>query len=57
MKKKSVYVRILEATEKTIKVMLPFIDIPIEMNRTFFNKRVESGYFKLNNDLNTSSKQ
>ena len=47
MDAKSIEVDILEATPHYIKVKLPFLDIPIQMNHKFFNSRLKSGYFKI----------
>lgn len=44
---KPIQVEIVEENQDGIIVRLPFLDIPIEMNWAFFNKRVEAGYFQL----------
>jgi hypothetical protein len=45
-------VEILEANNGFFKVKVPFIDVPVEMNSQFFNKRLECGYFNvLNKDI------
>lgn len=40
-------IKILEETPESVKVKLPFLDVPVEMNQSFLKKRLESGYFKL----------
>ena len=47
MEIKSIEVEILERHPDVVKVKLPFLDIPVEMNHEFLRKRVESGYFKV----------
>ncbi len=44
---RSVEVRVLEATPDSIKVRLPFVPVPVEMNYAFFHSRVQDGYFNL----------
>lgn len=44
---KSVDIIILESTPNFIKVKLPFLDIPVQMNHQFFNSRLRQGYFKV----------
>lgn len=40
-------IEILEKTPEFVAVKLPFLDVPVQMNYHFFNKRLESGYFKI----------
>ena len=40
-------IQILEETPEFVKVKLPFLDVPVEMNQSFLKKRLDSGYFKL----------
>ena len=47
MDTKSIEVEVLEFNPNQVKVKVPFLDIPINMNHEFFNKRVESGYFSV----------
>ena len=47
MKISSIEVEILETTPDFVKVKLPFLDIPVQMNHSFFQKRMEVGYFKV----------
>ncbi len=47
MEIQSVNVKILEATPDLVKVKLPFMDIPVQMSYNFFQKRLEKGYFKI----------
>jgi hypothetical protein len=42
-------VEILEINDDLLKVKIPFVDIPIEMNRQFFSRRLECGYFNVSN--------
>ncbi len=49
MDQKSVDVKILEAKPHRLKVVLPFVDVPISMNRDFFNSRLHCGYFRVVN--------
>lgn len=50
MKKlKAIEVSILEMTKDRLTVKLPFSKVPIQMNLSFFKKRLKAGYFKLNN--------
>ena len=46
METKSIDIEILEMNQDFIKVKLPFLNIPIDMNYQFFNPRLENGYFK-----------
>lgn len=47
MVNKPIQVEIVEENQDAIIVRLPFLEVPIEMNWAFFNKRVEAGYFQL----------
>jgi len=47
MEYKPVDVEVLESTPDGIKVKLPFLEVPVEMNHYFFQKRLECGYFKV----------
>lgn len=47
MVNKPIQVEIVEEKQDAIIVRLPFLEVPIEMNWAFFNKRVEVGYFQL----------
>ena len=47
MVNKPIQVEIVEENQNGIIVRLPFLEVPIEMNWAFFNKRVEAGYFQL----------
>ncbi|MEL6865775.1 MAG: hypothetical protein AAFP19_15225 [Bacteroidota bacterium] len=49
MNQQSVNVKILESEENFVKVELPFVEVPVFMNREFFNKRIKSGYFNVLN--------
>ena len=40
-------IKILESTANYIKVKLPFLDIPAKMTHSFFQSRIDSGYFKI----------
>lgn len=42
-----IQVEILEESKDGLKVKLPFLEVPVEMNWAFFNKRLDAGYFKL----------
>lgn len=42
-----IQVEILEESKDGLKVKLPFLEVPIEMNWAFFNKRLDVGYFKV----------
>ena len=44
---KQVPVDVLYWSPKYVKVKLPFVEVPIKMNRSFFNRRIRNGYFKL----------
>ena len=52
MKNQSIEIEILDSTPDCIKVKLPFLDIPVEMNDQFLRPRLESGYFRLRNESN-----
>lgn len=43
----SINVEILESTSDFVKIKLPFIEVPIQVNYQFFKPRVENGYFKI----------
>jgi hypothetical protein len=45
MKTSPVRVEILEQSPNSVKLKTPFIPIPIEMNHDFFNRRLQQGYF------------
>ena len=49
METKSIDIEILEMNQDFIKVKLPFLNIPIDMNYQFFNQRLENVYFNINN--------
>ena len=53
MKKEPVQIEIVEKNSDFLKVKLPFLDIPVEMNWAFFNKRLEAGYFIIKNRQHT----
>ena len=40
-------IQILEETSEFVKVKLPFLEVPVEMNQSFLKKRLDSGYFQL----------
>lgn len=44
-----IQVEVLEESKDGLKVKLPFLEVPVEMNWAFFNKRLDAGYFKLLN--------
>jgi hypothetical protein len=44
---KPIDIEILESTPKSVKVKLPFLDIPVEMDQQFFQPRMEKGYFRI----------
>lgn len=47
MKKKKIRIDVLCTTLDSIVVKTPFLEVPIEMNYSFFRKRVDAGYFVL----------
>ena len=47
MTRKSIMVEVLESNADAVKVKLPFLSVPVEMNYAFFQRRIQSGYFKL----------
>lgn len=47
MQNETVEVKILEEKPDGVLVKLPFLDIPVEMNHYFLQKRLEMGYFKI----------
>ena len=49
MSQQSIEVQKIEAKAKKLKIELPFLSIPITMNRAFFDRRLKSGYFKIIN--------
>lgn len=49
METKTIDIEILEMNQDFIKVKLPFLNIPIDMNYQFFNPRLENGYFNIKN--------
>jgi hypothetical protein len=44
---KPIDIEILESTPQCVKVKLPFLDIPVEMDHQFFKPRMEKGYFRI----------
>ena len=44
---KPIYIKVLETNLDFVKVKLPFLDVPVSMNREFFNKRLKNGYFHI----------
>ena len=47
MSRKSITVKIVGQSTDQITVRLPFLDVPVTMNRSFFERRVRCGYFQL----------
>ena len=45
MKTSPVRVEILEHSPNSVKLKTPFVPVPIEMNYDFFFKRLQQGYF------------
>jgi len=43
-------VQILEKKKDKLAVKLPFLEIPVTMNYDFFNRRLATGYFQLNDE-------
>lgn len=54
-RQKKVPIEILEHSKETIKVKLPFLDVPVEMNQNFFKSRLEQGYFVIGQQNDTES--
>ncbi len=50
MESKSINVDVLESAPDFVKVKLPFLEIPVKMNRDFFNSRLQIGYFQLSEE-------
>lgn len=44
---KPIDIEILESTQEFVKVKLPFLDIPVEMEHRFFEPRMQKGYFRI----------
>ena len=44
---KAIEIQIIESTPDLVRVQLPFLEVPVEMNREFFNRRIQSGYFRI----------
>lgn len=47
MNSKPIDIEILESNQKFVKVKMPFLDIPVEMDQQFFKPRMEKGYFRI----------
>jgi hypothetical protein len=50
--KESIEVKIIEANTDFVRVQLPFLEIPVQMNHQFLKTRLESGYFKVRQSEN-----
>lgn len=51
MKAQSVNIQILDQTGDFVSVKLPFLDVPVKMNNEFLEKRIQNGYFKVQNEV------
>ena len=57
MRKSVVQVIVIEADKEKVMLKLPFVDVPVEMNRTFFQRRLRNGYYKIINKSRRFDKQ
>ncbi len=49
MKKSIVQVILIEADQEQVMLKLPFLDVPVEMSRSFFQERLKNGYYNILN--------
>lgn len=57
MKKLSTQVILIQADHEQVTLKLPFLDVPVEMNRSFFQRRLRDGYYKILNKSSRFDKQ
>ena len=43
----AVQIEIIKSTEEGVTIRLPWLEVPVQMNRTFFDERVNAGYFQI----------
>ncbi len=57
MKKSVIQVILIEADQEQVMLKLPFLDVPVQMNRNFFQRRLRNGYYKILNKSRRFDKQ